>query len=264
MSGDGAVRFAVLGSVRVRRAERELDLGGPRTQALLALLLLRAGQHVTVPEIVDTLWGSEPPRTAVNVVRRHVGLLRRLLEPGLPARAAGSRLVRGAGGYRLLTDGDDLDLVRFRELREAAARAAAAGPPARAAELFAEALAVWSGPVASGISEEVRARLPLGAVERERLATVREAADAALRAGLPGLVLADLRRAAAAHPLDEPLLARLILSLAATGRRAEALHAYRTACDSLADALGIDPGPELRDAHRTVLHGTAPAPEPGP
>ncbi|WP_317446987.1 AfsR/SARP family transcriptional regulator [Streptomyces collinus] len=264
MSGDDAVRFAVLGPVRAWRAERELDLGGPRTQTLLALLLLREGQHVTVPEIVDTLWGSEPPRTAVNVVRRHVGLLRRLLEPGLPARAAGRRLVRGAGGYRLLTDGDDLDLVRFRELREAAARAAAAGPPARAAELFAEALSVWSGPVASGIPPEVRTRLPLGVPERERLGTVREAADAALRAGLPNTVLAELRWAAAAHPLDEPLLARLVLALAATGRRAEALHTYRTACDRLAEGLGIDPGPELRDAHRTVLHGTDPAPGTGP
>ncbi|MGW5283156.1 AfsR/SARP family transcriptional regulator [Streptomyces collinus] len=273
MPGDDAVRFAVLGPVRAwraavadppARAERELDLGGPRTQALLALLLLRAGQHVPVPEIVDTLWGSEPPRTAVNAVRRHVGLLRRLLEPGLPARAAGRRLVRGAGGYRLLTDGDDLDLVRFRELREAAVRAAVADPPARAAELFAEALSVWTGPVASGIPREVRARLPLGVPERERLATVREAADAALRAGLPCTVLAELRRAAAGHPLDEPLLARLMLTLAATGRRAEALDTYRTACDRLADALGIDPGPELRDAHRTVLHGTDPAPGTGP
>ncbi|WP_455567334.1 hypothetical protein, partial [Streptomyces diastatochromogenes] len=62
--------------------------------------MLRAGQPVPVPEIVDALWGPHPPRTALNVVRRHVGSLRRLLEPGLPARASGRRLLRGAGGYR--------------------------------------------------------------------------------------------------------------------------------------------------------------------
>ncbi|MGW2741236.1 AfsR/SARP family transcriptional regulator [Streptomyces sp. NPDC001450] len=248
MPDESAVRFAVLGPVRVWRGERELELGGPQEQALLALLLLRAGRPVPVPEIVDALWGPHPPRTAVNVVRRHVGSLRRLLEPGLPARASGRRLVRGAGGYRLVTDGDILDLVRFRDVRDEARRAAAEGSPARAVDLLAEALSLWNGPVAAGISPEVRDRIAVGGPERERLAAVREAADAALRAGVPERVLPELRQAVAAHPLDEPLLARLVLALAATGRRAEALDTYRTACGRLADDLGIDPGPELRDA----------------
>ncbi|KPI20037.1 transcriptional regulator, SARP family [Actinobacteria bacterium OK074] len=244
------VRFGILGPVRVRRAGAEQVLGGPQEQALLALLLARTGQPVTMDGIVDVLWGRRPPASAVNVVRRHVGSLRRLLEPGLPARATGGWLVRDAGGYRLATDADSLDLMRFRLLRDEARRDHS---PARTLELLTEALSLWRGPVAAGLPEEVRERAGFAAVARERLAAVRESADAALRAGVPDAVLPALRETAAGHPLDEPLLARLVLALAATGQRAEALAAYRAVSARLADELGIDPGAELRAAHRTAL-----------
>ncbi|MET7475255.1 BTAD domain-containing putative transcriptional regulator [Streptomyces sp. NPDC005648] len=242
------VECSVLGPLRVRRAGADAVLGGPRERALLALLLVRAGQPVAVSEIVGVLWGPSPPRSAENVIRRHMGSLRRLLEPGLTARAAGRWLARDAGGYRWTGEAGSLDLTRFRRLREQAGRAA----PSRAVELLTEALDLWRGPVAAGLPPEMRERAGFGAVERERQAAVREVADAALDAGVPEAVLARLREAAADHPLDEPLLARLILALAAAGRRAEALGTYRAAVARLADELGIDPGAELRDAHRTA------------
>ncbi|MFF3333932.1 BTAD domain-containing putative transcriptional regulator [Streptomyces sp. NPDC002888] len=251
------VRFAVLGPVRVWRAGAELELGRPQERALLALLLVRAGQPVAVSEIVDVLWGRRPPDSAVNVVRRHVGSLRRLLEPGLPTRATGHWLLRGGGGYRLATDGDSLDLLRFRALRDEAQRAASDGAPARAVELLTEALSLWQGPVASQIPAQARAHAAFGSLDDERLAAVKESADVALRAGVPDVALPRLREAAVNCPLDEPLLARLILALAATGRGTEALRTYEAVSARLADELGIDPGPELRDAHRTVLGDTA-------
>ncbi|WP_217184650.1 BTAD domain-containing putative transcriptional regulator [Streptomyces sp. AC495_CC817] len=252
------VRFAVLGSVRVERAGAEPAPGPPQERALLGLLLVRAGQPVTVSEIVDVLWGGRPPTSAVNVVRRHVGSLRRLLEPGLPNRAAGRWLIRDAGGYRLLVDADSLDLLRFRELRDEARRVAAdpRGSAARVVELLFDALALWRGPAGAGLPAEVRERAGFAAVDRERTAAVREAADAALRADTPAVVLPLLQEAVSAEPLDEPLLARLVRTLAATGYEERALNTYRAARARLAEELGIDPGPELRDAHRAVLRGT--------
>ncbi|MEU9667701.1 BTAD domain-containing putative transcriptional regulator [Streptomyces bobili] len=249
-----SVRFAVLGPVRVRRGDTELEPGAPQERAFLALLLVRAGQPVSMDEIVDTLWGTDPPRSAVNVVRRQVGSLRRLLEPGLPARAEGRLLLRDAGGYRLLTEGDSLDLIRFRALREAGRRTAPESP-AHALGLFGEALALWRGPVAAGLPAHSRTRPAFDAVDRERLAAVREAADAALRAGRPGTVLPELRRAAAEHPLDEPVQASLVLALAAAGHRSQALGVYDAVRTRLAGELGIDPGAELREARETVLRG---------
>ncbi|MEU1517456.1 BTAD domain-containing putative transcriptional regulator [Streptomyces sp. NPDC005811] len=252
------VRFMVLGALRVYRGETELDAGGPQERAFLALLLARPGQPVAMSEIVDVLWGAEPPRSAVNVVRRHVGSLRRLLEPGLPARAAGSRLVRDAGGYRLVTDGDHADLPRFRALRETA-RHSTDTAPAHAAELLTEALGLWHGPIGDGIPAPARSHPLFDAIERERLAAARELADAALRAGLPEPALPPLRRAAADHPLDEPVHAGLLRLLAAAGHRTEASAVYETVRARLAEELGIDPGPELRDAHAALPGEPAPA-----
>ncbi|MFD2690834.1 BTAD domain-containing putative transcriptional regulator [Streptomyces phyllanthi] len=258
------VRFAVLGAVRVWRAGVELRPAGPRQTALLGLLLVRAGQPVSVGELVDALWGRRPPVSAVNVIRRHIGALRRLLEPGLPARAAGRWIVRAAGGYRVAVDADTLDLLRFRRLRDEAGRAGTSGATADAVHLLTEALSLWQGTAGSGLPSLLHAHEAFTALARERVGTLKDAADAALRAGRPGVVLSGLREAAADHPLDEPLLARLVLVLAATGDGPEALRAYDTTVSRLADELGIDPGPELRDALRTALRGPASAPAPAP
>ncbi|MEV0905190.1 AfsR/SARP family transcriptional regulator [Streptomyces hokutonensis] len=248
-------RFAVLGPVRAWRGETELALGPPKQRALLALLLTEAGHPVAVHEIVDALWGQDPPDSAVNVVQRHVGALRRLLEPELPAGGQSRWLLRGSGGYRLEVAPDDLDLLRFRALRQ---RAAQDFQPPTATGLLIEALALWRGPAASGIAPEVRSHPAFTALDGEHLAAVKEAAELALEAG-PGLgarVLVTLRQAAAQHPLDEGLQARLILVLAATGHQAEALDVHRTVRTRLADELGVQPGPELQAALQRVLGHT--------
>ncbi|MEU4877677.1 BTAD domain-containing putative transcriptional regulator [Streptomyces sp. NPDC021608] len=258
------VRFAVLGDVRVHRGNVVPDLAGPQERAFTALLLVCAGAPIAVSEIVEVLWGADPPRSAVNVVRRHVGSLRRLLEPGLAMRAPGRWLARDAGGYRLAVDAGSLDLLRFRALREEANRVSRRSPE-RALPLLTEALALWSGPVAAGVPDRIRAHALFAAVDRERLAAVREAADAAARAGMPQAVLAELRQAADRHPLDEPLQSALVLALGAAGRRPEALTVYESVRARLAEELGIDPGAELREARDAVLHvhvSTAPSPDP--
>ena len=256
--GSVRTRFAVLGPVRAWRGDTELPLGPPKQRALLALLLTEAGHPVAVHEIVDALWGQDPPDSAVNVVQRHVGALRRLLEPDLPAGGASRRLVRGSGGYRLDVDPDSLDLLRFRALRQRAEQAVRDGEPPTATGLLIEALALWRGPAASGIAAEVRSHPAFTALDGEHLAAVKEAAELALEAG-PGLgarVLVTLRQAAAQHPLDEGLQARLILVLAATGHQAEALDVHRTVRTRLADELGVRPGPELQAALQRVLGHT--------
>src|SRR5216684_5321174 len=80
------VRFTVLGAVRAWRGEAELDLGPPQQRAILALLLARGGQPTSLSELVDLLWRAGPPASAVNIVHRYVGMLRRVVEPGLPPR----------------------------------------------------------------------------------------------------------------------------------------------------------------------------------
>lgn len=247
------MRFEVLGSLRVVRGETELDLGFPQQRALLGLLLVRTGRPVRMSEIVDVLWSGQPPASARNVVRRYAGALRRLLEPGLPPRAPGRRLLGRTGGYLLEADTDEVDLLRFRDLALQGMRAAATGRPEEAVRYFAGALALWRGPVATGIPAATRAHPHFAAVERDIVRTAQMAADAALLCGRSEQVLPALRRAAELEPLDEPLHARLVMSLAACGLQAEALTAYEHVRRDLAAQLGVAPGPELGAAHARVL-----------
>ncbi|WP_431914007.1 AfsR/SARP family transcriptional regulator [Nonomuraea jabiensis] len=245
--------FTLLGPVRVLREEREVRLGGPQQRAFLALLLAAAGQPVGVDDLVDGLWGQDPPPTALNVLHRNVGKLRRALEPGLPAREAGRWLLPGAGGYRLAVDAASADLLRFREQVALARAAAAEDRPAEAVDHYVRALGLWQGAVGAGIPPAVRARPVFVALDREYAAAVGVAANYALAAGRPAPLLPAVRAAAEREPLDELLQARLVQLLAATGRQGAARDHYLQVRARLAEDLGIDPGPELTAAGESVL-----------
>ncbi|MFF4349746.1 BTAD domain-containing putative transcriptional regulator [Streptomyces sp. NPDC001530] len=219
----------------------------------MGLLVVHAGRPVPMGEIVDVLWDRQPPASAMNVVRRYAGALRRLLEPGLPHRAPGRRLLSRAGGYLLEAGEDEVDLLRFRGLTKRGKRAVATGRPEVALRHFAEALSGWRGPVAMGIPASVREHAVFAAVERELVRTTRMAADAALLCGRTEHVLPQLRRAVALDPMNESLHARLVMALGASGLQAEALAAYEDVRRLLAEELGVSPGPELSAAHTRVL-----------
>ena len=254
---DGTVRFTVLGPVRAWRDGVEVELGSPTRRALLAMLLVNAGQPVVLAELVSALWGQDPPDGAVNIIQRHVGLLRRLIDPSLSTRASGDLLVRGSGGYRLVVDAATLDLLEFRALVARAERASELG---EATGLYVTALALRQGPVAAGIAEVTRAHPLFGAVEREYALAAQAAAETALRAGVPERVCSVLADVAQHAPYDEALQARLIQVLAASGRQANAVEVYQAVRARLAEDLGIDPGPELRTAYERIT--AAPPPEP--
>ncbi|WP_431977490.1 BTAD domain-containing putative transcriptional regulator [Micromonospora haikouensis] len=252
------LRFEVLGPLRVRRDGLEVDLGPARQRSVLALLLARAGEPVTIAEFVDLLWGVDPPSRAVNVVHRHVGAVRRLLEPALPPRSTG-RVVGGAGEYRLTVAADELDLTRFRRLVTRGRELAAQGRLADGLALAVDALSLWRGPCAGGPELLRRDHPPFTAVDRECAEVAREAAEAALYTGTVHPVLATVLAIADLFPLDEALQAQTLLLLEAAGRRAEAVTRYERVRARLADELGADPDAALRQAYDEVARrgGTA-------
>ncbi|GAA0222243.1 AfsR/SARP family transcriptional regulator [Cryptosporangium japonicum] len=252
------LQFTVLGPIGVRLGDAEVETGGRQQRVVLALLLARAGANVSVSELVDTLWEDDPPTSAVNVVHRSIGMLRRMIEPGLPVRTTGNYVVRGPSGYRLQVDARSLDLLRFRSLTD---QARGADEPGRAIRLYTEALSLWQGPSAAGLRAVSRTHPAFVAIDAECSLVVREAADLALRHGPVNLVLPALRRAAHLNPLDEALQARLVRSLAADGRQSEAVSLFQAVRRRLDRELGIDPSPELLDAYDHLLHQRAvPAP----
>ncbi|MFD1045548.1 BTAD domain-containing putative transcriptional regulator [Kibdelosporangium lantanae] len=239
------MRFTILGPVRAWLGETELETGPPTQRALLALLLVHAGQPVALADIVDTLWGENPPRTAVNIVHRHVGTLRRLFDPDLSTRETGRLLLPSSGGYRMDVDPASLDLLMFRRLAERAY-------DKRDLTLFDTALSLWHGRIADGVQERVRAHPAFVAVEREYVAVALDAARIALELGQPDRFVPALKLVATANPLNEAVQARLVTALAAMGNQVEAMETYQRTRDLLADELGIDPGVELREAYARI------------
>ncbi|MEV4312075.1 BTAD domain-containing putative transcriptional regulator [Actinocrispum sp. NPDC049592] len=253
------MRFALLGPVRAWRAGAELELGPPQQRLLLAVLLAGAGGPISLDELVDMLWEDNPPASAVNVIHRYVGALRRVFEPELAARATGSWLIRDGATYRLAVTPDSADLLEFRELAARARQHDAAGQSVDAVALFTQALRLWRGPCAHGIMASGRARTIFTKIDQECLTLVCEAADVALENGLGADVLQFLRQASSMDPFNEAIQSRLVLTLAATGNQAAALKTYETVRERLAEELGIDPGPELAAAFQRVLTPHEPA-----
>ncbi|MFG1927773.1 BTAD domain-containing putative transcriptional regulator [Cryptosporangium sp. NPDC048952] len=248
-----AVYFTVLGPVRLFRNGEELTVGPGQEQAVLALLLARAGHPISVGTLIDALWGDDPPASAMNVIQRSVGRIRRLLEPELPHRATGQWLLRTGNAYRLVLNENECDLLHFRALVR---RARETTHPLRATVLRTEALALWDGRAAAGIETSVEATTVFRAIDAERSQVAIQAAEvaAAYSGAEPSYeLLRVLRAAVAADPLNELLHAALTRCLTAAGHRAEALGTIQTLRQRLADELGIGPGPALRQAHLEIL-----------
>ncbi|MEU3342733.1 BTAD domain-containing putative transcriptional regulator [Streptomyces sp. NPDC006668] len=239
--------------MRIWRDGVELD-PGPRQQSyLLAILLARAGRPISTSELVDLIWAEDVPASAVNILQKYVGALRRLLEPLLPVREAGSFLHRRGNSYLFVAPSPTLDLVAFRELVDAARAALSQQDHEKALDHYVGALGLWRGSAGDGIADGTLAATVFAALDNEFYDACTAAAELAVSTGRPERVLAALQLAASMAPFNEPVLAALVGVLGAAGRQAEALSVFRQARDRLAEELGIDPGPALVDAQHRIL-----------
>nr|WP_221382199.1 BTAD domain-containing putative transcriptional regulator [Actinoplanes polyasparticus] len=255
------MRFILLGPLRAWRGDVELALGARQQRLILTLLLARAGERVSVSDLVELVWGERPPSSAVNVVHRYVGSLRRLLEPDLPHRAEGRWLAGGAGSYQMRVGADSLDLLAFRQDVEKARTAPA---PDQALALLISALDQWRDRCAAGLDIAVDSHPTFVALENECTSVAREAARLALNLGQPSAALPALRRSAARNPFDEAVQADVMRLLAADGKQAEAILLYQQVNRQLDDQLGLVAGPELQAALQAVLHGAESSPDEEP
>ncbi|MFE0524301.1 BTAD domain-containing putative transcriptional regulator [Streptomyces sp. NPDC058954] len=242
----------MLGPVRAWHVDRELDLGSPQQRAVLAALLLRRGHPVSLAELVDAVWGVEPPAAAVSVLRTYVSRLRKVLEPGRGPEDPPRTIVSVGDGYRARVPEQALDLAVFERRTAEAAKAVAAGEESTAAQLLHDALDGWPGAALAGVpgplAESERARLA-----EERLSALENRLDLDVRLGRHGQVIAELMSLAGEHPLREELCRLLMLALYRSGRQAEALAAYRGTRATLVTELGIEPGAPLRELHARIL-----------
>ncbi len=235
------MNFRILGSLEIWDGDRQVDLAGSKRRAVLAFLLLHANEVVSIDRLIDQLWGEKAPRNAAAALQTHVSRLRKELGPEVVATRA--------WGYVLRTEPGAIDLERFERLV-----ADAENLPARErAEQLREALSLWRGGPLEDLAFEPALAKDIGRLNELRLAVLENRIDADLEAGNHNGIVGELETLITENPLRERLRGQLILALYRSGRQAEALEVYRETRRVLADELGLEPSPELRELERAIL-----------
>jgi WD40 repeat protein/DNA-binding SARP family transcriptional activator len=247
------MRFRVLGPLEVEADDGPLVLGGPKERLLLALLLTRPNQAVSVEALIRGVWGEHPPPTAAKTLQSHVKRLRRVLEPGRARGAAGQVLMTREPGYLLRVAPGALDAARFEELTAKARRALADGSAQAAGSMLREALGLWRGQAFEEFLDTDFAVAEADRLAELRLVALEDRLEAELRLGRHRELVAELEGLVRDQPLRERLWSQLLLALYRSGRQADALLAYQRARSVLVEELGIDPGTELRRLHAAIL-----------
>jgi len=241
----------VLGPVVAWHDGHPIAVGSARQRFVLATMLLNAGRLTTTDRLVDAMW-DDPPSTARAQLHNLISNVRRRL------RDAGDGLiVTRPTGYELHLGAHGFDLTRFRELVERGRQAGSGGDHERAAGLFADALSLWRGPALADVSDDLAATTRQ-LLHEERVTAAEARLDAQLALGRFDDVLRELDPLLAEHPYRERLHEISMAALAAAGRRADALTAYRQLYRLFSDELGVEPGPALRDLEQRILRGEAP------
>ena len=246
------LRVGVLGPVTAWFGGQELSVGQPRQQAVLGTLAMRANRVISRGELVDAVWGQDPPASAEGGIYTYVAGLRRIIEPGRSLRGPGRVLVSSGAGYVLHLVPGQPDAIAFEQYLARARQLRKTGDPAGAVAAINAALGLWRGSAFAGVPG------PFAETERARLAEMRSAAaeeraDVLLLLGRHEEVVPDLTAMVADHPLRERMRGLLMTALYRGGRQAEALRVYAEGRRVLADELGIDPGSDLARLHQQVL-----------
>ncbi|MET9629516.1 BTAD domain-containing putative transcriptional regulator [Lentzea sp. NPDC006480] len=230
------VEYRVLGPLEVLADGEPIALPAGRGRVLLATLLLRANQFVSVDELVERVWEGEPPA----LDRAHKTLQTVVLR--LRQALGGANCVRTEpGGYLAEIVPEQLDLARFRALVER--------------QEFNEALSLWRGPVLGNVVSDSLHRDEVPPLAEERLVALEKRIEADLTAGGSADLVPELQDLTRRHPLRDRFWAHLMLALYRSGQQAGALAAYRQVSEMLADELGVDPAPALRELHEQILRG---------
>ena len=229
------MQISVLGPVEVSVDGQPVAIGAGKPRALLALLALHEGTTVSTARLVEGLWGEAPPASAHKMVQLYVSQLRKALANG---EDGGEILTRGRG-YELRLGEGGLDAQRFEQL-------ITRGMPR-------EALVLWRGAPLADVADEPFAGGEIRRLEELRLRAIELAVDSDLAGGRHREVVGEIEAAAAEEPLRERLHAQRMLALYRSGRQADALEAYRDFRGTLVEAIGAEPGPDLRHLHEAIL-----------
>jgi DNA-binding SARP family transcriptional activator len=247
------MQVRLLGPVDVVVDGESRPVHGLRRTAVLAALALRHGEVVSVDGLVEMVWGSATPSTPRNTLQSHVSYLRGVLGSKTAIRTK-------PPGYLLDLDGGT-DVQRAEQLLRCARQAA---DPAEGVPQLRAALGLWRGRPLADLADVDWMEKQAARLDRLHAEVVHALAEAGLAAGEHRALIPELEQLAAERSLDEQLHAQLMLAMYRSGRQADALAVYQRMRFALAEELGVDPSPSLRDLEVAVLKQDPALDLPGP
>ncbi|MFE0043458.1 AfsR/SARP family transcriptional regulator [Streptomyces albireticuli] len=250
----------ILGPLAVRSVGGEAAPTAPKPRQVLALLAARTNEVVSTDMLVDELWESSPPASAVTVVQTYIVLLRRTLSQAL--RMGNSEVARHVlsfkgWGYRLASGAGTHDASEFLRYAELGRRALENGENEKASALLRRGLGLWRGPALADIKVGSQLLAYRTSLEESRLSVVEQRAEADLRLGRHHALLSELSGLVIQHPLHENLHSLFIISLYRSGRPGQALKVFQQLRHNLREDLGIDPSPRMWRLHQAILTADA-------
>jgi DNA-binding SARP family transcriptional activator len=231
------LKIGMLGPLAIESGGRAVDVTAGRLRALLAVLAVTPGRVVPYERLCEAIWDGEAPKDPRRTLQTYAGRLRDLL--------GADRIGGGPRGLVLHACDEDVDVARFERLTRAG----------RDRDTVDGALALWRGAAFEDVDCHWLLRTVAPRLDALRLETVERRIDLDLAESRHAALVPELVELVAAHPLREPLWARLLVALDRSGRSAESLERYEAVRSRLAEALGADPGPELRRLHGELLAG---------
>ncbi|MFH0243035.1 BTAD domain-containing putative transcriptional regulator [Streptomyces sp. HK10] len=252
------MEIKVLGPLAVVERGVSVVPSAAKPRQILALLALRADHVVTVPTLMEEIWGEDVPRSAATTLQTYILQLRRRIAMALegdPGRKAKDVLVTQHGGYLLQVRPGQVDVHGFERLAASGRAAYDAGDDRAASEMLGRALKMWHGPALVDVRAGGVLELEVLRMEEDRMAALEHRIDADLRLGRHTELVSELRVLAARHPMHENLCAQLMVALHRSGNSWRAVEAYQRLRGTLVDELGMEPSPKLQRLHHAVLSG---------
>lgn len=248
----------VLGPLAAQERGQSVVPSAAKPRQILALLALEADRVVTVPTLMEELWGEGVPRSAATTLQTYILQLRRKIAAALESdgeRHAKDVLVTQHGGYLLQVQPGCVDVQEFAELTASGRAASDAGKDQAASELLGRALAMWRGPALVDVRVGSVLELEVLRLEEDRLAALELRLSADLRLGRHTELISELSVLAARHPMHENFCALLMLALYRSGNSWRALEVYQRLRSTLVKDLGLEPSSRLQRLHQAVLSG---------
>jgi DNA-binding SARP family transcriptional activator len=240
------MRFDILGPIRISGDDGTLTVKATKMEVLLATLLIRSGQVVSLDQLITEIWNEAPPRRATEALYVYISQWRKLLDrPGT--------IVTKAPGYLVATEPGELDLEVFQRHVHLGRAAAREHRHHDTVTEFTQALELWRGPALIDLRNGPIVSGFVTWLEEMRLECAERLIQAGLELGHHRELISRLYTLIAEHPLHEEFYRQLMLALYRSERRGDALQVYHSARQVLQKELGLEPGRALRTLQRRIL-----------